>query len=365
MLKTKPVVFVLHDTYHIMVPVTKNCTMWVEIGEERYYDESNGVLKSGSLIHRMVVPKNVLDRAGFYTVVAEEIPERKAYYTEPGEIKRFDYTFRPVKSGSVRCYHIADAHNLEEHPITAAAIYGDIDFLILNGDIVESSDRIENFDSIYRIAAAITQGEIPVVFARGNHDMRGAYAEDFAYYTPNEKGLTYYTFRIGDIWGMVLDTGEDKADDSIEYGHTICCHDFRVRQTSFIEKVIANAEEEYEGVGVRRRVVVVHNPFTYLFDSNEEEREKFQIEKELYAHWARLLRENIKPDVMICGHKHITKILMPGDKTDHLGHPCPIVVGSKPKENCFVGAGFSFEENKIRVTFTDSDGQLLDETSIG
>lgn len=30
MMKFDPVVFVLHDTYHIMVPVTAPCMMWAE-----------------------------------------------------------------------------------------------------------------------------------------------------------------------------------------------------------------------------------------------------------------------------------------------------------------------------------------------
>ena len=34
------------------------------------------------------------------------------------------------------------------------------------------------------------------------------------------------TFRLGNLWGILLDCGEDKNDDRPEYGGTICCHAF-------------------------------------------------------------------------------------------------------------------------------------------
>lgn len=358
MMKTEPVVFVLHDTYHIMVPTTTSCMMWAEVDGECYYDESNGILRSGSHIHRMIVPKEALDSAKAYTIYEEEIIERKAYFSLTGEVRKTYFEFQPVQSGAVRCYHIADAHNREEEPSLAAKNYGDLDFLILNGDIPDSSDKIENFESIYRIAASITHGKIPVVFARGNHDMRGVFAETIADYTPNENGKTYYTFRLGDIWGIVLDCGEDKEDSSDEYGHTVCCHPFRLRQTKFIEQVISHAEDEYESEGIRHKIVIVHNPFTFQIGG------QFSIEEAIYTKWASLLKEKIKPDVMICGHLHRLEINEPGCERDHLGQPCTVVVGAKPGKGYFAGAGFVFDENGIKVTFNDNEGKILEETML-
>ncbi|MBO5269618.1 MAG: serine/threonine protein phosphatase, partial [Clostridia bacterium] len=79
----------------------------------------------------------------------------------------------------------------------------------------------------HRIAAGVTKGRIPVVFARGNHDTRGKYAERLANHTPTDNGRSYYSVRLGKLWMLVLDCGEDKNDDHAEYGHTMCCHAFR------------------------------------------------------------------------------------------------------------------------------------------
>lgn len=357
-LKNGPAVFVVHDTYHIMVQTTEDSLMWVRVGEKEYYDESNGILRSLTRIHRMIVPAKELDDAGQYTICERKIVERKAYYSETEDVKEVTFLFRPARGDRLKCYHIADAHNMEDEPIAAAKAYGKMDFLIMNGDIPDSSDKLEYFDSIYRIAYEITKGEIPIVFARGNHDLRGKYAEQIAEYIPNENGNTYYTFRLGNIWGMVLDCGEDKEDCHPEYGNTVCCHSFRKKETEFINNVIR--QKEYMDDGIEWKVIVVHNPFTVAKTS------VFDIEGEIYTEWADLLKENIKPDVMICGHEHILKVIRPGCEADEICHPCPIIIGAKPvfDEKLFAGAGIAFDNARIRVTFTDNQGKILENETI-
>lgn len=45
-MRTLPAVFVVGDTYHIMTVVGAQSLMWVKVGDECYYDESNGILRS-------------------------------------------------------------------------------------------------------------------------------------------------------------------------------------------------------------------------------------------------------------------------------------------------------------------------------
>ena len=262
-------------------------------------------------------------------------------------------------------YHIADAHNLTDEPVAATKTfekeYGKIDFLILNGDVPEDSSSEDNFDNVYKIISDITAGEIPVVFSRGNHDMRGIKAETFAENTPSYNGKTYYTFRFGNIWGLVMDSGEDKADDSIEYGGTICCHSFRLEETDFLEDVIANSNLHYASDGIKHKIVIAHNPFTA-----KKAADIFDIEKELFTKWGRLLRENVEPEVMICGHKHSMYVDMPGSELDLYGHPCPVVVGSflDIKKKHYAGTGFVFDDDGVEVVFTDNYGKITDKTKI-
>lgn len=352
-LKTTPAVFAVGDTYQIMIPVTCPCLMWVKVGEDCYFDDSNGIIRSDVTTHRMVVPMDELDRAGKYTVCYRKMIERKPYYSDTGDIEEIELSFRPVPHENIIAYHISDAHNAVDGPVAAAKFFeaeaGRIDLLILNGDIPNDSGKVEYFDNIYKIIEGITGGEIPVVFSRGNHDTRGVFAEKIADHTPTDGGNSYFTFRLGSLWGMVLDCGEDKVDSHPEYGNTVCCHEFRKRQTKFIENVIKNASSEYEAKGVLHKVIISHVPFYRTFP------EPFNIEGDIYTEWCRLIGEHIKPEIMIHGHEHILAFDMPGDEADVRGLPCPGVIASVSEyENSdFIGAGFVFSISEIDIEFTD------------
>ena len=353
-----PAVFAVKNDYHIMFYSEKELLVKVKVGDEFYYDESNGVLCSASPVHRVIIPREELDKAREYTVFERPIIERKPYFTQTADETSRSYSFRPVPSGSVRAYHISDTHNQCVTPTLAKNAFGDIDFLIMNGDIPDHSGAIENCLTIYRLASDRAKGEIPIVFSRGNHDTRGVLAEKFSSLTPTDNGNSYYTFRLGDIFGIVLDCGEDKDDSHEEYGYTVCCHAFRNRQTQFLKKVIA--EGEYLDASVKRRIVVVHNPFTHQLGSI------FSIEEEIYTEWAKLLKEHIKPDLMITGHLHKLIISPIGSEYDHLGQPCTVLVGANVdhKTGFWQGAGIDFSEDGISITFTDSDGNVGPKTKI-
>lgn len=354
MLKTAPAVFAVENTYQILVQIQAECLMWVQVGDTCYYDESNGILRSLSELHRVTVPMAELDAAGGYTVYVRPLVERKPYFTETAPVEEYPFSFRPVPAEGIRAYHISDAHNMVAPPIQAARTFGEIDLLILNGDVIDHSGDPSKFDNIYLICDALTHGEIPTVFSRGNHDMRGNFAEKFAEYTPNHLGNTYYTFRLGSLWGLLLDCGEDKDDASVEYGNTICCHAFRRRQTAFLKDLIRRAEETYAAPGITTRVVIAHNPFSNIFPA------PFDIEQELYREWCTLLREHVKPQVMITGHKHTLEVWLPGCPEDKLGQPCPVVVGARPERGVyFAGCGYVFGKDAVTVTFTDSEGTVL------
>ena len=370
--QTTPIVYAVGRNYQIMVPVTKETLMWAEIGGKCYYDDVNGIMRSNCTTHRMTVPMEAMDAAGEYKICYRIVKERKPYFSEVGDVCEYHSVFYPVKGETIRFYHIADAHNEVEKPVEAAKAYGKIDFLILNGDLPNHSGEIANFATIHKIAAEITNGEIPVVFARGNHDMRGIYAENIAEHTPTDHGRSYYTFRLGSLWGMVLDCGEDKLDAHAEYAHTICCTDFRQRQTAWMQSVIDRAAEEYIAEGVDKRIVVCHDPFTEYQTSDIVSEQDIAI----YMEWARLLREHIRPQIMICGHIHKAYITPIGGELDKLGQPCPVIIGCAPgtsnvfKEGwlnargIYIGAGFETSDDGFEISFVGDDSNCYEERKI-
>lgn len=362
-MEIKPVVFSVGDTYQIAVVSEKETVMWVNVGGVDYFDESNGVLRSDVLVHMMTVPKKALDSTAKYTINYRFIFERKAYFTDSGEIISKTFEFAEPKKDNIRIYHLADCHENYIKPIASAKTYGDFDMLILNGDIHENSGGEKCFMNIYRLAQELTSGRIPVVYARGNHDTRGKYAEKLALYTPTQNGNSYYTFRIGNVWGLVLDCGEDKLDSHAEYGNTICCAAFRQRETQFIKEVIANKDNEYNAPGVKHRFVVSHTPFT---ERNLKNNGEFDIENDTYNEWVALLNDEIKPEFLLSGHTHCCRITRPGTENDHRGQKFTTVIGVESTntysviedEKYFIGTGIDFKDKETVISLADSLGKV-------
>ncbi len=355
--KTAPAVFAVEDSYQIMVPVTCETLMWVQVGGQRFFDHANGVLRSATGVHRMTVPRQLLDDACEYTLCWRVVRQRKPYFTESDEEQQAVYTFQPVPHGGARAFLIGDAHNDTLATVAAArqfeAKYGPMDFLFLAGDVPNDGGSLENLYPIYEIAGQITGGHKPVVYAKGNHDLRGVYAEKMEEYCPSVHGRSYFTWQVGDIWGISLDCGEDKPDTHPEYAHTICCHQFRLEETAYLQQVIRDGA--HLQADVRHRVVLSHDPFSVKYEP------PFNIEEELYRRLCALLKQHIAPQLMVCGHIHGLAVLEPGCPADHLGQPCRVVIGTDPSHDAqgrphYIGTGFFFTNDGISFVFIDEAG---------
>ena len=329
MLYKDPCVFVVGNEYQIAFNTTEFGIAWVEVNGREYRDSTNGLMRSETLIHKVSVPMSELDTARCYRVCFRALPERRPYFPELGPLETADYAFYPVDfERDVHAYMLADTHSRIEAPCRAASYFGDaLDMLILNGDIPAESATPESIRGIYDITSALTGGRLPVVFARGNHDYRGRVATDLPQYIGTRDGQTYFTFRIGCLWGICLDCGEDKNDSDVEYGGLVDCHDMRLHETDYIKQVIANAESEYLAPGIKYRIAICHLPFTTkLVECGDP---KFNIEVDIFTEWTELLNQ-MKLDAMFSGHTHKLDTVLPGSALMRMPANCPVYIGSEP-----------------------------------
>lgn len=361
---TYPTVFAIGDKYSVFVPFSCEVIMWVKVGDKTYFDEYNGILRSNTNMHKVEFPMSVLDSEKKYTVCYKKAIERTPYFPKFEDEVTLTVDFRPVSAnGPINIYHISDAHNLVDEPVRAGKYFGDkLDLLILNGDIPNDSGRIENFNAICEIASGITSGECPAIFVRGNHDTRGIFAEDMPNYIPTQDGKTYYSFRVGSLWGLALDCGEDKRDGCDEYGGTVCFRNFRERETEYIRNIVKNSECEYKAEGVEHKIVVSHIPFSYIQPA------PFDIEQDIYREWTRIMHDEIKPELLLYGHLHQTAIHAPLSSFDSYSlQPCPAIIGSKPtmpwanpEQKCeFVGCAITLDREQITVVFNNDKGEII------
>lgn len=94
-MKYTPAVCAVGKNYQILIPARMSAILWVRDGETDYYDESNGILRSDTDLHRGTVPMSELDAAGAYTVCWRDVTERKPYFPVVGDVQSVSFSFRP------------------------------------------------------------------------------------------------------------------------------------------------------------------------------------------------------------------------------------------------------------------------------
>lgn len=339
----KPVVYAVEDKYQIVFSTNAESTGWVEIGGKKYYDLYNGTAKTFTKIHKVEVPMSVLDEAKQYTVHSQ-----KTIYAGPfggflGRDISEKVSFRPVdNSDGIQYLSFSDVHMNDARTFETASHAGNYDFLFLLGDIISVVETFDDANFNNQVAYGITKGQIPVVYARGNHDVKGRYSQELHKFVGAKGERFYYNFYFKDVYGLVLDLGEDHDDDWWEYYGTANFEEYRQEQISFLKDEIA--KKDYEAYPYR--VVASHIPIPFVNYRHNYENTK----KEMTA-----LLNQMDFHMSVCGHQHQLMIFEPGLVTPETS---PLTYNSNYKKGTYKGylTNFNFPTfmvSKPGLTFGD------------
>ena len=298
-----PVVYAVEDEYQIVFSTSDSAIAWVTVDGVEYYDLYAGSMKSNDNVHKVTLPQEVLDQAGEYQINARQMIYRGPFGGYLGDLLSKEYAFRPVDtSDGLNYYALSDVHEAVEAAVNATRYdHGKpLDLLVLLGDLVSMVESEADAQLANDLAHRITGGEIPVLYARGNHEIKGEYGEDFYKYVASKNGEYYYTVTLGDdVFAVILDMGEDHEDDWWEYFGTAKYDLYRQAQTEMLEEILE--QKEYEQYAYR--MVLCHVPITYV-----DEDGRFGGFREA---WTNLLNE-MEPDISLSGHEHDLFQLIPG-----------------------------------------------------
>ena len=299
----EPVVYAVEDEYQIVFSTNHSATAWVEVSGERYYDLYAGSMKSEDTVHKITVPQEALDAAKGYSIHAEKMIYRGPFGGFKGAEIQKSYSFRPVDSSDGLSYYtITDAHHATSGVVNAAQAVEGLDFLVILGDSVGMVEYEDNVQLSNLIAHKVTGGEIPVVYARGNHEIKGKYAEELYKYVGAKGESFYYWFTLSDVFGIVLDLGEDHDDGWWEYYDTDRFTLYHEEQTEFLRQLVA--ERPYDGYSYT--LVACHIPIQFVNSRKDHEQVK--------ADWTELLNQ-IAPDLAVYGHQHDLYPFLEGQET--------------------------------------------------
>ncbi|MBQ1966798.1 MAG: metallophosphoesterase [Clostridia bacterium] len=292
---SKPMVIDNGSGYSVVFSTSDRGTAYIEYTFEgkayKAYDQTAGRLNTERNIHSIKVPYEHL-KGNTYTVGSTRVIDEFSYSSRLGKtVVSGEYMFKINESDNQEWLVISDWHTMLDKAYKAVDYMGEYDAVVLLGDATPGVDFEEEvIRNVVQFGGEISEGSMPVIYVRGNHETRGAYANDLAV----ALGLDefYYTTSVGDYSFLVLDSGEDKDDSHSEYGGMT---DYNTYRASMIEWL--------KGQEVENDKVIALSHSWKISD----------VESELsLAGWAEINRLGAR--MMLSGHNHKCRFL--GDGSD-------------------------------------------------
>lgn len=133
-----------------------------------------------------------------------------------------------------------------------------LDFVLLNGDM---SNRIRSqkhiMDAYLDTCVSMFATDVPLFFNRGNHELRGEFADYLNRYFPTNNGKYYRLQHVAGVDFLFIDSGEDKPDADLEYCSIVECDQYREEQERWLRSL-----QEEKKIGKYPIVVFSHMPPT-------------------------------------------------------------------------------------------------------
>ncbi len=137
------------------------------------------------------------------------------------------------------------------------------DFSLFNGDcFMDPRNEAAFLRSLRVYNAGIHAAERPVIYHRGNHECRGAFARHIRKWIAPPGGRFYGAFTAGPVRFILLDAGEDKYDGHQDYSGLNNFERYRREQVDFLQKEVQSQAFKTASY----RVLVHHIP---LYDTSK------------------------------------------------------------------------------------------------
>ena len=262
------------------------------------YDEENGVVRSDDHTHSVRVPQDHLDAAGSYVAYSVMVNSRTDYNFSLGTVVSVSSSFIGYhKQSEIKFAFFSDTHlepnKWDKSTLTQSKIHldqymGGADVIVLNGDIANNMPTEAYFDVILEISYTLSGGSLPVLYAKGNHECRGYYAQKLYKYLVFNTNEFYCQWDYGPVSVITIDIGEDKEDSHEEYYGVDDMDHYFEEQYYWLENMNGYTS------GSTYNLSIGHSP-------------RF-IDRYMTDEYASLMR-NYGTDVLVCGHSHSQKFV--------------------------------------------------------
>lgn len=228
-----------------------------------------------------------------YQAVSTRVVKIKAYWPDKGlstESPPATFTTFDSQTPTASFSAVTDTHEdvARINKLMKMVDWASTDALVHLGD---AFDWLDTEDQLFRrwltpTIAGLGPGK-PLLYARGNHELRGPFARALANYLPTPEGRFYYARDLGPMHLLVLDTGEDKPDDTNVYAQLNRTAPYRAAEFTWLSEHVKTVARM---TSAPFRVIAMHQPQWGWLDGGS-------------APWVALAND-AKVDLVIAGHDH-------------------------------------------------------------
>ena len=220
------------------------------------------------------------------------------------------------------------------------------DLVVYNGDMISYYDKLtQPYDGFIDVSVGRFATSTPFIYVRGNHETRGNMARQFHEVVGTPNARFHNVFYYGNTALLVLDTGEDKPDDTKVYAGINDFDSYRTEQARWLKSVMATRQFRKS----KHKIVLMHMPPFECPDTPDNENHGC---RQLHDEWLPLLNA-AGIDLMLCGHTHFFLFKDKGS----VGNEFPIVVNDN---HSAVRVAVSGQGIEVRVV-NDQGKELMNE----
>ncbi len=267
----------------------------------------HGLVQANSTIQKAVLKGYDPTKPLRLRAVSRPIVKFQPYKVEYGEpVKSVEVEIRPLRrgDGSASFVVLNDVHDhIQFYPLLTPLPGSDFDFAVLAGDIVtDPMTEKQVVESLLLPMAWLASRGIPCFFLRGNHETRGAMARRLHEYLVLPFDRYYAAMTFGPMRLLLLDTGEDKPDSSVEYSGLVDFDAYMEDQRDWLAAEITSDAHE----AATWHVAVQHIPPDYRTPPEKKWYGPTRIET-LFGP----LYDAGKLDLIVAAHNHRAAVVPP------------------------------------------------------
>lgn len=337
----------VYNEMNIRWVTRRNSYSWLEYGETKKLGLKaekivDGLVEANNRIHEINLINLKPGNTYYYRVCSKEIKdfqsEEDISYgsTIYSDVYAFN-TFQPQKKE----WNWVVLNDMHDRPESIRHLFNlvknePLDFVFLNGDMFDyETGEKQIVANLLSPCSELFASTTPMLFVRGNHEMRGSFARQLKNYFSFPAGQ-YYAYQTGSVFTVVLDTGEEDPKHKLDYSDA-----YREQQALWFKEIAQT--EAYKSA--KFRVVKMHIPTHYSFNRKGSNHCK-KIFPSLFNQY--------KVDLVFSGHTHVFGIHKPVAGL----HNYPIVIGGGRYDGTRAIIKVKANEESIAVKIIKEDGSI-------